>query len=117
MVQGNLVKHLKVSKYYETDCRYWRQELFCLIRFPTELHQFHHNRKSVGCIESRDDCVNNQYLKRRSSIVRTGCCRIKELGNRAKESVQEKIFAGERNFALFRQRFCRLLKAKSLVHD
>ena len=38
--------------------------------------------------------------------MRSGCRRIKELQNRAKEFVVNKIFSGEKNSAMFRNRFC-----------
>ena len=52
-------------------------------------------------IEPLDERANT-YLK---SLVRSDCGRIKELQNRAKEFVVNTIFSGEKNSAMFRNRF------------
>ena len=57
---------------------------------------------AAGFIEPLDECVNT-YLK---CLVRSGCRGIKELQNRAKEFVVNMIFSGEKNTAMFRNRFC-----------
>ena len=54
----------------------------------------------AGFIEPLDERVNT-YLK---SLVRSGCRRVKELI--AKEFVFNTIFSGEKNSAIFRNRFC-----------
>ena len=65
-------------------------------------HQYHHMGVAAGFIEPLDEQVNN-YLK---GLVRSGCCRIKELQNRAKEFVVNTIFSGEKHPAMFRNHFC-----------
>ena len=73
-----------------------------LIKLPKQEHQYHHTGVAAGIIEPLDERVNT-YLK---SLVRSGCHRIKELQNRAKEFVVNTIFSGEKNSAMFRNRFC-----------
>ena len=73
-----------------------------LIKLPKQEHQYHRMGVAAGFIEPLDERVNN-YLK---GLVRSGCRRIKELQNRAKEFVVNTIFSGEKNSAMFRNRFC-----------
>ena len=73
-----------------------------LIKLPKQEHQYHRIGVAARFIEPLDERVN-AYLK---SLVRSGCCRIKELQNRAKEFVVNTIFSGEKNSSIFQNRFC-----------
>ena len=73
-----------------------------LIKLPKQEYQYHHMGLVAGFIEPLDERANT-YLK---SLVRPGCRRTKELQNRAKEFVVNTIFSGEKNPAVFRNRFC-----------
>ena len=42
----SLVKHQKVSKYYENDCRIRNCDLFCLLKNLANLNNKHHECKS-----------------------------------------------------------------------
>ena len=55
------------------------------------------HRVAAGFIESLDKQVNT-YLK---SLVRSGCRRIKEIQNTAKERAVNTICSGEKNSAMF----------------
>ena len=69
---------------------------------PKQEHQYHHIGVASRFIEPLDERIN-AYLK---SLVRSGCRRIKELQNRAKEFVINTTFSGEKNLAMFQNHFC-----------
>ena len=72
-----------------------------LIKLPKQEHQYHHMGVAAGFIEPLNERVNT-YLK---SLVRSGCRCIRELQNRAKEFAVDTTFSGEKNSAMFRNRF------------
>ena len=99
----NMVRYLEVLNWnlqFKTDSVDFQLKcatLKYLIKLSKQEHQYHHIGVAAGFIESLDKQVNT-YLK---SLVRSGCRRIKEIQNTAKERAVNTICSGEKNSAMF----------------